>query len=562
MSDVNAAINDERSSVVYEATMTRVLASKKKRCPDPLVLLHGWGCDSRSWQPLLESLTTHLDVTICSLPGFSFQQPLSSNLSSTIVIGLSSTYDDYLEALLAQLPERFYLAGWSLGGMLATRLAAKAPHRVQGLITLASNLCFVERTDWPMAMGSEVFDAFAGGFEQSPTQTLKRFAGLMSKGDARERELLKSLRRDCSASWQSCIEQDTGSAAKVRWLAGLQWLQQIDNRQIFSQISVPGLHFLADRDALVPAGVALELAQLNATQKVEVIQSACHALHWSDPDKVLATINQFIDQAHYAVDKSKVAGSFGRAAKTYDSVAGLQRQIGHCLLQNISTPKDHSSRRWLDLGCGTGYFTPKIRERLCRDHGETLGLDLSHGMLEYARENREGPFSWLCADAENLPLQDSSLTGVFSSLAIQWCADLPRLFQELARVLNLEGEVHIATLGPRTLTELRQAWHQVDDYTHVNRFAEEQMIRDAIDQSELSIIDWQCEDIVLQYDQVRELTYELKTLGAHNMNHGQSSGLTGRQRIIKFKRAYESFRQADGKLPATYEVFYIRLKKV
>lgn len=528
---------------------TVLLATEKKRCAEPLVLLHGWGCDSRSWQPLLESLNRNLDIVLCELPGFGKCENMSCEL------------EDYLSVLLNQLPERFYLAGWSLGGMLATRIAAREPLRVQGLITLATNVCFVANTHWSKAMAPETFSAFLSGFEQSPTQTLKRFSGLMSKGDDQERELLKTLRTDCFASWKERVDLSTELDATKNWLSGLQWLKQLDNRQAFSELTVPGLHVLASDDALVPAEIAPALKALNVSQRVEIIASASHAIHWSQTSQVLSLMNQFVDETHYVVDKSKVADSFGRAAKTYDSVAGLQRQIGHHLLQGISASNDHQPQSWLDLGCGTGYFTPKIDQHLSLAVGEMMGLDLSQGMLDYARENREGSFSWLCADAENLPLSDGSLTGVFSSLAIQWCANLSGLFQELSRVVTANGEIHIATLGPRTLTELRQAWQQVDDYTHVNRFAEESAIREAIAEGQLSILDWHSEDIVLQYDQVRELTYELKTLGAHNMNHGQSSGLSGRQRIVKFKNAYESFRQTDGKLPATYEVFYLRLKK-
>ncbi len=61
---------------------------------------------------------------------------------------------------------------------------------------------------------------------------------------------------------------------------------------------------------------------------------------------------------------------------------------------------------------------------------------------------------------------------------------------------------------------------------------------------------------VLYYDKLSELTRELKSLGAHNVNAGQPQGLTGRLRIQQFKVAYEGLRRDQG-LPATYEVFYL-----
>ena len=518
---------------------------------ETLVLIHGWGCDNRSWSPVLDLLSERYEIITVSLPGY----------SNSLVERMSS--DEFLTACAEQLPERFTLMGWSLGGMLATRLAARIPQRVHGLVTLASNLQFVESEGWPLAMSRDDFSAFAHGFDTSPEITLKRFAGLMSKGDECERQLLKSLRQSCADSWHQSLQNGAEMLVQHQWSETLQWLAQLNNSEAFSRLTVPGLHLFADNDALVPSTIAPSLSELNSSQTVKTISDSSHALHWSRPQRVVAEITQFIEKSvedsQHSVDKRKVADSFGRAASRYDSVAGLQRQIGCRLLAGIPSVATPAAETWLDLGCGTGYFTPRLAQHLNKPEQQIMGLDLSQGMIDFARQERGGDFLWCCGDAENLPLADGSLAGVFSSLAIQWCPNLTVLFNELARVVAVDGSIHIATLGPRTLTELRQAWNQVDNYTHVNHFASEGEVRAAVDSSELKLLDWQSEDIVLQYQQVRELTYELKTLGAHNMNHGQSSGLTGRQRILKFKQAYESFRQADGNLPATYEVFYLRL---
>lgn len=249
--------------------------------------------------------------------------------------------------------------------------------------------------------------------------------------------------------------------------------------------------------------------------------------------------------------KPQIAESFSRAATSYDSVAELQRRIGHNLLEKL--PAERQSVV-LDLGSGTGYFTPLLHERCEPDH--LISLDLAEGMLGYARKQRPTPHTnWVCGDAESLPLADESVDLVFSSLAIQWCENLPALFSEVARVLKPGGRFLFATLGPDTLNELRQSWSVVDQYQHVNRFISFTILADHAS-SYLQKISLAEESELLLYDQVRQLTSELKGIGAHNISAGRQSGLTGKARIIAFKQAYEQFRRDDGKLPATYQVFY------
>jgi len=255
-------------------------------------------------------------------------------------------------------------------------------------------------------------------------------------------------------------------------------------------------------------------------------------------------------------DKQRVAASFSRAASSYDSVAQLQRDVGNAALNYLP---DQAPQRVIDLGSGTGYFSEQLQQRF--PQAQLISLDLAEGMLRYAREHRplkQGHY--LCGDAESLPLADSCTDLIFSSLAIQWCGDYPRLFAEIARVLKPGGYFLFATLGPQTLHELRQAWATVDGFVHVNSFTPASELQQAIPQT-LETALWQREEWLLRYAELKQLTDELKGIGAHNMNQGQQHALTGRQRILGFKAAYEAQRAAEGYLPATYEVFYGLLRK-
>ncbi len=251
-----------------------------------------------------------------------------------------------------------------------------------------------------------------------------------------------------------------------------------------------------------------------------------------------------------SIDKQQIAHSFSRAAGSYDSSAAVQRQVGHRLLERAAPLL---AGRVMDLGCGTGYFSSAVAEidRVER----VLALDLAEGMLNYARDRRGGAkIDWLCADAELLPLADSSVDGIFTSFSIQWCENLPALFAELWRVLKPGGTLAFSNLGPETLHQLRDAWAQVDDYVHVNRFQSRQRLQQSLAAFEQLWFEEQ--SIELEYQRLKQLTDELKGIGAHNLNQGRITGLAGRQRIQTFRAAYEGFRKANGMLPATYQVFY------
>ena len=223
-------------------------------------------------------------------------------------------------------------------------------------------------------------------------------------------------------------------------------------------------------------------------------------------------------------DKRLVAVSFSRAAASYDSVAELQRNVGHELMSRL--PVGLSPQRWLDVGCGTGYFSRVLGQHFPRSEG--LALDIAQGMLAYARP-LGGAQHFIAGDAECLPLQDNSCDVVFSSLALQWCA-------------HFDG------------------WKAVDGQVHVNRFREFSAYQQLCAGSGLQVKSLHTQPHVLHYPQVRQLTHELKALGAHNLNPGRPEGLTGRARVQGLITAYEQFRQPQG-LPATYQVVYGILEK-
>ncbi len=242
--------------------------------PD-LVLLHGWGSCSAIWQPLLCEMQKHFYLHLLDLP-FSLTDP-------QIVCRVWES-DWLIEEFAKQLPETAIWCGWSLGGMLALAYAQACPARVRGVITLCSNPVFVANSDWCGGMQLDTFNGFLAGVETDTEKALKRFAALVSQGSVNALSDLKAYRDLCS----SCLLPDRTSL-----IAGLKLLGAIDLRAALSQMSIPALMMYAQHDALVPVEAAAEVAALNPSLQVEVLEGASHIPWLSQPQPVLNQMKQF-----------------------------------------------------------------------------------------------------------------------------------------------------------------------------------------------------------------------------------------------------------------------------
>ncbi|MCP5207537.1 MAG: malonyl-ACP O-methyltransferase BioC [Hahellaceae bacterium] len=263
------------------------------------------------------------------------------------------------------------------------------------------------------------------------------------------------------------------------------------------------------------------------------------------------------------LDKKLVAESFSRAAASYDQVAHLQCQVGEELLgrypwhNNNSLAEICHANTIVDLGCGTGHFLP-ILQRM-NPASTVVAMDLAVGMVTYAREKCPTG-AYVVADMDQLPIKQSTVAMIYSSLAVQWSADLAAVLKNAYEALIPGGIFMFTTLLDGTLRELSASWQAADNYRHVNQFLSSGEVETLIAASPFSLTEIQKQSVELQYADVRELTNELKKLGAHNVNPDRAHGMTGKSAIRAFKQAYEGFRK-DGVLPASYEVAYIYLRK-
>lgn len=264
----------------------------------------------------------------------------------------------------------------------------------------------------------------------------------------------------------------------------------------------------------------------------------------------------------FSINKRVIADNFGRAAKTYEQAAILQKEVGNRLLDRLEFIKINPLNI-VDLGCGTGYLAKKLSQHFPTAY--IVNLDIAFEMVRQAKNKLSRPYAalpyaCLCADAENLPFENNSVDFVFSNCTFQWFPDPALLFQEIIRILKPNGLLLFSTFGPDTLQELRTAFQNIDPEPHVNTFMDMHDLGDILlaTQFEDPVVDK--EIITVTYPDIYTLMRDLKQTGANtvhrasNLNSGKN-GLSPKGYWEKLKNCYEHYR-ASGVLPATFEVVY------
>jgi SAM-dependent methyltransferase len=109
----------------------------------------------------------------------------------------------------------------------------------------------------------------------------------------------------------------------------------------------------------------------------------------------------------------------------------------------------------LDVGGGPGGIWVSERERLSPD-ARIVVTDLSSGMVTEARRRiGDGRFSFIVADAQNLPLPDASFDVAMANHMLYHVPDLASALAEIERVLRPGGRLIATTNGEKHMEQLR-----------------------------------------------------------------------------------------------------------
>lgn len=245
---------------------------------EPLVLLHGWGMNSAVWQRIIKRLSGYRRLYLVDLSGMGNSQTVSPY-----------TLDRLGAAVAEVIPGVSDVLGWSLGGLVAQRIALDQPERVRSLILVGTSPCFVSKSNWEHGISAQHFEQFNAKFEQDFKSTLFNFLTLQCMHAKDARATIKQLRTAFEA--KPSPNQDALNQS-------LHILLNTDLRSEIHLIRQPTLLIHGDRDTLAPVAAAHWLASsLNQAQlhqaKLRIMAGAAHAPFLSHADAFCDAVIDF-----------------------------------------------------------------------------------------------------------------------------------------------------------------------------------------------------------------------------------------------------------------------------
>jgi pimeloyl-ACP methyl ester carboxylesterase len=229
------------------------------------LLLHGWGTEGASLQPLSTHLAAHFRTVTPDLPGFGAATPPPGDWGV-------EDYADWVAVLLQKLGiERAILLGHSFGGRVAIVLAATRPALVDRMVLIDS-----------------------AGIRPPPTQRLRAASTVSKLGRAASGiPLLGPMAQRLRAQWHRAVgAEDYANAGPLR--GTFVKVVNRDLRDLLPRITVPTLLLWGGEDDATPASDGATMEQLIPNARLVVFPGAGHYSYLERAAETCAALDEFL----------------------------------------------------------------------------------------------------------------------------------------------------------------------------------------------------------------------------------------------------------------------------
>ena len=239
-----------------------------------LVLIHGWAIGSWVWKKFTPYLNAYQQVITIDLPGYKqpAKQPTNLNAPQNIA--------QIAQEISAKIPKNSILVGWSLGGLIATKLA-HIRQDISALVLLASSPCFINKTDWKNGIEPIDYAQLSDMLRKDQIKALQRFIGLVATGDSNPRQTIQHLKQHISNNMPCQQTLETG----------LGILKNTDQRNLLKNAHCPVSIILGNNDTLIKHTTKTTIQKTHPQIEIMSIANAGHAPFLSQPQQTASAIN-------------------------------------------------------------------------------------------------------------------------------------------------------------------------------------------------------------------------------------------------------------------------------
>ena len=237
------------------------------------------------------------------------------------------------------------------------------------------------------------------------------------------------------------------------------------------------------------------------------------------------------------INKELIHDRFAKNLKSYDENAKIQKRMAERLITFVQKKK---TKKILEIGCGTGFLTKIISEKI--DFENYLALDIVEECEKYI-EKINPNIKFISEDIEDFIKNNTEKFDlIISNASLQWVEDFERVIISLKNSLNTDGELVFSTFGTENFREIYHVMGASLDYFSISEL--QKMLPESIIEPEIHIMAFKSPKDVLKHLQLT------------GVNAIENISWTKKD-LLKFENGYKNI--CSGRPTLTYNPVYVRI---
>lgn len=238
------------------------------------MLIHGWAANRHVFGDLVPRLPAGWHIRTPDLPGHG-ENPMRNHFD---IVGAA-------DEIAAGIQEPAYLAGWSLGGLIALHITHRHPEKVRALCLTASFAKFLAAPDYPEGLTNPALEKMIALFQQDYHKYMKQFLQLQflyakDRHGTLEKVLPDIIRHGTPAALQSALDA----------------LAKADARPFLPELQQPVCLIYGGKDTITPPRMGNYLQRRLPRARMHLIDKAAHAPFLSHAEDFADILTTFIKQ--------------------------------------------------------------------------------------------------------------------------------------------------------------------------------------------------------------------------------------------------------------------------